>query len=461
MNQKVRRRLLEAGLTGPEMDLGIDAHDRADGRESYSEFEWLRGAYMLRTLRGVPILGEEAQLAVDREGVERLNALHTRLLTHAGRMDAWHVPSIQEWLVQSGVPGQMAYQHTGYLINRAPMERNKPVPLPADIRASIPQLPLREYDHFIVCFSGGKDSLAMLLWLLQELRKEGIPWDRVELWHHLVDGAPGSVSVMDWRSTEGYVRQVAGSLGLPAYFSWREGGFIREMNRQEEATAPVTFESPEGTVTVGGLGPAGTRGKFPQVSADLSVRWCSPYLKIMVAGMALTNSPRFRGKKVALLTGERRQESSARARYADCEPHRSDGNVRTAHQIRPILDWPERDVWGIIRSWGFIPHPAYWVGFGRCSCQTCIFLGDSEWALLRKLDPDRVDMLSELERGTGLTIHRTQSIPERAGRSSPEILPHTRTLARIACNPYTLPVRVNPSGWVLPPGAYRDTPGPT
>ena len=40
--------------------------------------------------------------------------------------------------------------------------------------------PLENYDKIIVLFSGGKDSLASLLYLLEL----GVPEDKIELWHH-------------------------------------------------------------------------------------------------------------------------------------------------------------------------------------------------------------------------------------------------------------------------------------
>ncbi len=47
---------------------------------------------------------------------------------------------------------------------------------------------LASYDHVIVAFSGGKDSLACLLHLLDL----GVPRERIGLWHHDVDGREGS-----------------------------------------------------------------------------------------------------------------------------------------------------------------------------------------------------------------------------------------------------------------------------
>ena len=47
---------------------------------------------------------------------------------------------------------------------------------------------LESYDFIIVAFSGGKDSLACLLHLMEKLHPV---WPHtVELWHHDIDGGP-------------------------------------------------------------------------------------------------------------------------------------------------------------------------------------------------------------------------------------------------------------------------------
>lgn len=43
---------------------------------------------------------------------------------------------------------------------------------------------LFSYDKYIVSFSGGKDSTATFLYLLDH----GVPTDRIELWHQEIDG---------------------------------------------------------------------------------------------------------------------------------------------------------------------------------------------------------------------------------------------------------------------------------
>lgn len=119
------------------------------------------------------------------------------------------------------------------------------------------------YDRIVAAFSGGKDSLACVLHLLDL----GVPRDRIELWHHDVDGresldgAP-HVRLMDWPITPGYCRAVAEALGLRLCFNWKVGGFLGEMTRDDRPTAPTRFETASGDVLqAGGKGPVGTRLK--------------------------------------------------------------------------------------------------------------------------------------------------------------------------------------------------------
>ncbi|WP_306286124.1 hypothetical protein [Sphingomonas sp. Ant20] len=122
--------------------------------------------------------------------------------------------------------------------------------------AALPDL--GAYRRFVVAFSGGKDSLAALLHLLNL----GVPAHAIELHHHDVDGH--GPTFMDWPCTPAYVRAIAEHFGIALYVSWREGGFARELVRDDAPTAPIAFETPTGIGRAGGNGPAGTRGLFPQ-----------------------------------------------------------------------------------------------------------------------------------------------------------------------------------------------------
>ncbi|MBK7823280.1 MAG: phosphoadenosine phosphosulfate reductase family protein [Tessaracoccus sp.] len=314
------------------------------------------------------------------------------------------------------------------------------------------------YDHIIVAFSGGKDSLACLLRLLDL----GVKKEKIELWHHDVDGQEGS-TLMDWPCTRDYCRAVAEAFGVKLYYSWKVGGFEREMNRKETPTAPIKFETPDGTFETGGKGPKGDRnGLFPQVSPDLSVRWCSAYLKIDVGAAALRNQRRFDRKKTLFVTGERAQESAARSKYLTFEAHRADlrdGRVpRYVDQWRAVHAWSEREVWAIIERYRLNPHPAYRLGWGRVSCAACIFGSSDQWASLRAVNPSQFNAVVAAEAKSGKTIKRKLSVVETADRGKPFSM-NPADIRAVLSHKFDEPIIVD--RWMLPAGAFGDSCGPT
>ncbi|WP_159731241.1 phosphoadenosine phosphosulfate reductase family protein [Methylosinus sp. Ce-a6] len=321
---------------------------------------------------------------------------------------------------------------------------------------------VRSYDHILVACSGGKDSLACVLHLLDE----GVDPSRIELHHHDVDGR--GPPTFDWPITAGYCRAIAEAFDVPLYFSWRDGGLRREMLREGEPTACVTFETAEGSVTtVGGLGNPGTRLRFPQVTADLRLRWCSSVAKIDVMRSMICNSPRFLGKRTLVVTGERAEESPARARYATFEPHRTDtrGGTRRRRHVdhwRPVHGMEERQVWDLLRRHRVVPHVAYQLGFGRVSCMHCIFGSPDQLATIRWMAPERFEMIAEYERRFGCTIKRDAPIHAVADRGRPYPAALARPdLVELALSEHWSPaIRTSPEGWRLPAGAFGDAAGP-
>lgn len=345
---------------------------------------------------------------------------------------------------------------------------------------AIQGIDLNQYDHIIVAFSGGKDSTACVLDLLEC----GVDKNKIELWHHLVDGREGS-SLMDWPVTEDYCRKFAGALGLTIFFSWKDGGFEREMLRHQEKTQANHFEHPPYSKVVwnsnrreydhniiecgivGGVrGKDTTREKFPQVSGDLKVRWCSAYLKIDVCTAAINNQARFIGKKTLVVSGERAEESPQRSKYKTFEPDRADNRngkriKRHVDHLRPVHSWSEAQVWDIIKRHGIIPHPAYRLGWGRLSCMSCIFGSDRQWASVNSIAPGHIEKIAQYEKDFGLTIHRDKAVMDRVAAASPyeSINP---VIVRMALSKgYYGGIKTQESIWELPAGAFGESAGPT
>ena len=259
-------------------------------------------------------------------------------------------------------------------------------------------LPLEDYDLIVVLFSGGKDSTACFLKLLEM----GVPREKIELWHHDIDGGHPTRR-MDWKCTQNYVKSVADAFGVTLRVSYRVNGFFGELYRIG-ASEPIEWIDPD-TKEVKQcrlsanylkckelkeqateemeelLKEYGYRMKFPAKSPDLSRRWCSAYLKICVADTVVSNLDRMgelealggkrhkfpakggthqgrwcsgnlkaavqdsvtanleqtkSDKKILIISGERRGESAGRSKYNEMEIHRTNAEAK-AH--RTVHQW--------------------------------------------------------------------------------------------------------------------------
>jgi len=340
------------------------------------------------------------------------------------------------------------------------MGKTLEVTKPAQVELSYVQL--MAYDYIIVFFSGGKDSIACVLHLLER----GVPASKIELWHHDVDGREGS-KLMDWACTRDYCRKFAEAFGMKIYFSWREGGFEREMCRNNQETGDIFFEDENHKLvripSRKGERYQNTRLKFPQVSQDLSVRWCSPYLKIDVAASAIRNQDRFMNKRTLVISGERGQESEARGNYSMFEPDRADlrhgKTPRYVDHYRPIRDLLEAEIWALIKKYRIRPHPAYRLGVGRVSCIRCIFADGCQLALANHIDPAGTEQVMKYEDKFQVTIKHKISVREliaKADFNPNELDPKDVEAAKSEIFKKSI-ILGKAEEWVLPKGAFKDT----
>lgn len=205
-------------------------------------------------------------------------------------------------------------------------------------------LPLEKYDLIVVLISGGKDSIACLYKLLEL----GVPKEKIELWHHDIDGGHPSRR-MDWRCTQNYMKALADAEGLKLRVSYRVNGFFGELYRIG-ASEPIEWIEPEtGEIRQCKLSnnylkckeikeqateemeellkKYGYRMKFPAKSGDLSRRWCSAYLKICVADSVVSNLDRL--GELERIGGKRHKFP---AKSGTHQGRRCSGNLKAAVQ---------------------------------------------------------------------------------------------------------------------------------
>ena len=179
---------------------------------------------------------------------------------------------------------------------------------------------------------------------------------------------------------------------------------------------------------------------------------------------AAMRQPRFCGQRTLVLTGERGEESPARAEYAVFEPHRADlrdgETPRLIDHWRPVRDWPVGEVWALIERFRINPHPAYRLGWGRVSCAACIFGSPDQWASLRKVNPRQLRTIAGYERRFGKTIDRDhRTVLQMADAGTPFEGMRAEDIRAALSPTFDEPVFLD--RWTLPRGAHGDACGPT
>lgn len=316
---------------------------------------------------------------------------------------------------------------------------------------------LLSYDKYIVSFSGGKDSTATFLYLLDC----GVPKDKIELWHQEIDAR--EKTFFDWEITPDYCRKFAEAFGVKIYFQWKQGGFFREIMREKSRTAPNFFECEDGVIRKSGgkKGKLTTRHKFPALSANLKIRWCSAYLKVDVCKAALINQLRFRGIRTLVLSGERAEESPARAKYKTFEPDTADlrnGKKYTRHidRLRLVLHKTEAEIWEIIRRYRVRVHPCYYLGWSRCSCKFCIFGNKDQFASANFISPCQTQRIIQMEKDFKFTMKPDSDLATFIEKGKAYKM--TAALIKLATSyDYDQPIIIpEDQEWILPAGAFGD-----
>jgi 3'-phosphoadenosine 5'-phosphosulfate sulfotransferase (PAPS reductase)/FAD synthetase len=235
----------------------------------------------------------------------------------------------------------------------------------------IPELPsemlsINEYDEVHINVSGGADSVVTVLVALHGYK---IPKEKIKMVHMRVDGDPNDKSkrqLFDWPETDDYLQYTSRVLDIPLIVIWGD------MSLEERIR---------------------DRGMFP----DAKCRFCTSYMKRDVYAKWVRQ---YDNCKILLLSGERSEESSNRAKTPIFELHSAHATgrkKRIVHWFRPIKHMLKTEVRQLIADHGIDLHPCYeWVT--RCSCKFCIFNTSAEMGRTSQLFPNDWEYLKQMER---------------------------------------------------------------
>lgn len=231
---------------------------------------------------------------------------------------------------------------------------------------------LASYDRIIVSSSGGKDSQAMLDYVVARCRHLGIT-DRLEVVHSDLGRA-------EWAGTQEVAAAQAAHYGLFLQVVKRSQGDILDHVRN--------------------------RGRWPSPSN----RYCTSDHKRDQIAKVIRQT---REGRVLDCVGLRAEESPARAKRATLTRNkRLTTKGRTVDTWLPILDWTEGQVWDRIRQAGTPHHWAYDIGMPRLSCVLCIFAPKAALVLAGKHNPELLDEYIRIEDETGHTFGNGWSLKE-------------------------------------------------
>lgn len=165
--------------------------------------------------------------------------------------------------------------------------------------------------------------------------------------------------------------------------------------------------------------------------------------------------------KILVISGERRGESSTRAKLNEMEIHRTNATKRSnrlVHQWRPVIDHSERDIWEIIKRHRVVPHPCYRAGWNRCSCMMCIFSLPKHWAGVRKLFPKEVNKVIKDEKRLGFTLDNSKDLDSYIGNARSCLVDDHTAIMQIKSGRFNIN-DVYTDEWKFPAGAFRGSEG--
>lgn len=241
---------------------------------------------------------------------------------------------------------------------------------------------LGRFDVVLINSSAGKDSQAMLTYLVSLADNQDVSRDKLIVVH-------ADLGRVEWDGTRELAEEHAAAYGLRFEVVRRERGDLLE---QIEA-----------------------RGMFPSSTA----RYCTSDQKTAQVAKLMTRlADEHRaagGGRVHILNclGIRAQESPARAKKVAYGIDRPASNGRRmVTRWLPIFDWDIERVWDTIHTSGLRWHSAYDAGMPRLSCVFCVLAGHRELVLAATLNPKLARTYADVEAKIGHTFKADLSMAQ-------------------------------------------------
>lgn len=267
------------------------------------------------------------------------------------------------------------------------------------LKPAAPVVDLRSYDVILVNSSAGKDSQAMLDYVVDLADAAGVR-DRIVVVHC-------DLGRVEWKGTRDLAEKQAKHYGLRFEVVARNRDLLHQIEHE--------------------------RRKFP----DNSNRYCTSDQKTKQVVKLITQLVREVGPKldaagrttgpvrILQTLGIRADESPRRRKLDPFTADTCSNGKRTVHRWFPIHAWSVAQVWARIKASGVPHHPAYDLGMPRLSCCFCILASRSALVLAAKHNPELAAEYVRVEAAIGHTFQ-----PPRKPKKGGTVVPGT-TMADI------------------------------
>jgi 3'-phosphoadenosine 5'-phosphosulfate sulfotransferase (PAPS reductase)/FAD synthetase len=251
---------------------------------------------------------------------------------------------------------------------------------------------LSTWDVIVINTSAGKDSQAMMDYVCEIAREQGV-MDRVIAVH-------ADLGRVEWKGTRELAEEQCAHYGLKLHVVRREKGDL--LTQIEE------------------------REMFP----DSQNRYCTSDQKRDQIAKVFTQIVKQLnlGRQVRILNcmGLRAEESAMRAKKPGMVIDPRNTNAKREVTVwLPIHHWLVGEVWNRIKLSGVRHHPAYDLGMPRLSCVFCVFAPKAALMIAGKANPELLDEYCRVEEKIDHTFRNGFKISEvrdaiRAGEAAGE-----------------------------------------
>jgi 3'-phosphoadenosine 5'-phosphosulfate sulfotransferase (PAPS reductase)/FAD synthetase len=253
---------------------------------------------------------------------------------------------------------------------------------------------LTRYHWLVVNSSAGKDSQAMLDYIVAVCDLQGVPHSRIVVVHC-------DLGRVEWAGTKELAAEQAAHYGLRFEVVGRKG--TEHQGRILGDLLEQVWERHQ----------ANTRqGKEQEVSPwpNRDNRWCTSDQKtsqVYKLHTRLAAESRKAGvvgpARILDILGMRAEESDKRAQFAPYEHLEKKASSGNKHVDRwlPLHTWTEEQVWDRIWAAGTRWHWAYDKGMERLSCVFCVLAPAHNWDISIEFNRELADAYAEMEQATG------------------------------------------------------------